>query len=99
VRSWGVEFQAGRPEDAAPGLGAAAGQGAGPGEDEETVEQGVDAVEFGVEAVGEDGWHRVGPGQRDVEGGAHGGERGAQFVRGVGDEAALGGERLLEAFK
>ena len=32
-------------------------------------------------------------GQGDVDGGAHDGERGAQLVRGVRDEPALGGER------
>jgi hypothetical protein len=38
-------------------------------------------------------------GQRDVDGGAHDGQRGAQLVRGVRDEAALGGERAVEAFQ
>jgi hypothetical protein len=38
-------------------------------------------------------------GQRDVDGGAHDGQRGTQLVRGVRDEAALGGERAVEAFQ
>jgi hypothetical protein len=34
-------------------------------------------------------------GQGDVDGGPHHGQRGAQLVRGVRDESALRGERLV----
>ena len=70
------------------------------GEGEEALEQPVDVIELVAQPVAEVRHvRRRGPGlgQRDIEPDSHGGERGAQLVRGVGDELALGLERPLQA--
>ncbi len=69
------------------------------GQDEESLEEPLHLVEFGAQPPGEHRGlrrDRFRLGLRDVERGAHGGQRGAQLVRGVGDEPALGGERALQ---
>ena len=70
------------------------------GEDKEAIEQPVDVIELVAQPVAE--VHHVrrggpGLGQRDIEPDSHGGVRGAQLVRGVGDELALGLERPVQA--
>jgi hypothetical protein len=77
-----------------------------PGEGEEALKQQVGLVEAAANLGGENvhlGRRRRGLAGRHVKGGAHHGERGAQLVGGVGDEAALGvewgfqaGEQIVE---
>ena len=74
----------------------------GAGEREEALQQPVGVVEIhaqlGVQLTGL-GRHAAGLRDRDVEGGAHHRQRGAQLVRGVGDEPSLRVKRRLQAFQ
>jgi len=71
----------------------------GPGQHQERLEQGVDLVQLGAQPRGQgDGLRRgrLGLGQGHVQRGPHGGQRGTQLVRGIGDEPALRGEGAIQ---
>ena len=70
-----------------------------PGERQEPVEQAVDPVEFAAQPVRQGDrlcGHGLRLGHCDIDAGPHGGQWGAQLVRGVGDEPPLRGERTLQ---
>jgi hypothetical protein len=80
--------------------GARSSAGRGPGQDEQAVDQPFGAAVGGQQLLA----HLRQPLrgrvlQADLDRGPLDGERGAQLVGGVGDEAALAGDRPLEAFQ
>ncbi|GAA3316378.1 hypothetical protein GCM10020219_035190 [Nonomuraea dietziae] len=72
------------------------------GEYEQALQEAVDPVELGAQPVGQRdrlGWRRVRFGQGYVDRCPHGGQWCAQFVGGVRDEPALGGEGRFQALQ
>ena len=78
------------------GQAAGAGRGPAPGTPRAAASIRSSSARSRAASATVCGGHGLGLGQRDVERGPHRGQRGAQLVRGVGDEPALRGERVLQ---